>query len=252
MTFLNRSKLVLSLCTLIIIVLLVVAAASEVIADDFRMLLVRDSGFDKVSKLPTGQVTLKAGYLDGIEPGLSGVIWRKNKYKGQIDIADFEVTEVAAYESTCNYTVKHPDFYVLKKDQATMEVVVRQDADILEVAMESLGNGHCFEALLYFDAIYCATRDNAFVQQQIAECRRQVSARLADTTTTGGERKARLLIQDLLEKAARHHKYKNDLAADLLLKRAIALGCSNSEASTLREAIPQQDFATMLSPSRCK
>ena len=94
---------------------LLLMAPSSVHSDNFRMLLVRDANIDHDQRLPTGEVVIKAGYLDGVEAGMTGTVWRKNKYKGQIDIADLEVTEVSAYEATCKYTVRHIDFFILKK-----------------------------------------------------------------------------------------------------------------------------------------
>ena len=231
---------------------LILATASSVCSKNFRILLVRDGSVDAVSKLPTGQVFIKAGYIDGVEEGMTGIIWRKNKYKGQIDIAEIEVVEVAAYEATCQYTMRHPDFFVLKKDRAALEPVEHTDADILAQAVEALDDNRCFEALLYFEYIFCATIDNSFVQQRIAECYKRVKQQLATLATALPARKARLMISDYLELAKRHHKYKNDLAADLYLRRIIAIDSANADAAALRDSVPTQDYSTLLSPARCE
>jgi len=224
---------------------------SSVCSEDFRILLVRDGEIDKERRLPAGEVVVKAGYLDGIEVGMTGTIWRKNKYKGQIDIADLEVTEVSAYEAICKYTVRHADFFVLKKDRVALEPVDHTEADILARAVDCLGKDNCFDALLLFENIFCATLDNAFVQAQITDCLNRVNRRLVTGPPEDQRKRIRILVWDYVELATRHHKYKNDLAADLYLKRIATLDADNAKAAVLRESVPDLDYAMLLSPSRC-
>lgn len=221
-------------------------------SEDFRILLVRDGGIDKELRLPAGEVVVKAGYLDGIEVGMTGTIWRKNKYKGQIDIADLEVAEVSAYEAICKYTVRLADVFVLKKDRVALEPVVHTEADILARAIDGLGKDNCFDALLLFENIFCATLDNTFVQGQITECLSRVNRRLTTGPPEDQKIQTWILVRDYLELATRHHKYKNDLVADLYLKRIVALDADNAKAAELRKSVPDQDYATIFSPARCE
>jgi len=235
-----------------ILISLLLITPSSVYSEDFRILLVRDGEFDKELQLPAGEVVAKAGYLDGIEVGMTGTIWRKNKYKGQIDIADIEVTKVLAYEAICKYTVRHADIFVLKKDRVALEPVVHTEADILARAIDGLGKDNCFDALLLFENIFCATLDNAFVQTQITKCLSRVNKRLVTGPPEDQKKRIGILVRDYVELATRHHKYKNDLAADLYLKRIVALDAGNSKAAALRESVPDLDYATLLSPTRCE
>ena len=91
---------------LAVIVVLSVAFPAE--GEDFRILLVRETGVDRTSRLPVGRIVISSGYIGGLEEGQIGTVWRKNKYKGQIEIADLEVVEADAYEATCRFTVRHP------------------------------------------------------------------------------------------------------------------------------------------------
>jgi hypothetical protein len=230
---------------------IVLSLASSALADNYRILIVREGGIDQESKLPTGTVIVKAGYIDGVNDGMTGTIWRKNKFKGRIDIADIEVVEARPYEAVCRFTVRHPDFYVLKKDRAALEPVERDNADILARGIEVLDNGLCFQALLYFERIFCDTQDNSFVQAKIKECQGRVEVRLAGQSA-GEPRKMQLSdMVDYLELAERHHEFDNDLAADMYLKQVLAADSSNTAAAALREAVPDQDFAVLLSPARC-
>ena len=248
----KRVSYIIRLLSLGVLISLCLIAPSSVYSEDFRILLVRDGEFDTDRQLPAGEVVVKAGYVDGVEPGMTGTIWRKNKYKGQIDIANLEVTEVSAYEATCRYTVRHVDFFVLKKDRVALEPVSHTEADILAEAIEYLGSDRCFDALLLFENIFCATLDNAFVQAQITECLNRVNQQLTAAPPEGQKKRIRILVRDYLELATRHHKYKNDLAADLYLKRIAVLDADNRKATALRESVPIQDYATLLSPARCE
>lgn len=239
------------LLSLGLLTVLFFAAPSSVHSEDFRILLVRDGELDRERQRPAGEVIVKAGYLDGIEVGMIGTIWRKNKYKGQVDIADLEVTEVGAYEATCKYTVRHKDFFVLKKDKIALEPANHSPADILATAVDRLGQSNCFDALLLFENIFCASTDNAFVQAQISECVSRVNQRLAEAPSEKSTNRIGLMIRDYLELATRHHKYKNDLAADLYLKRITSLDADNAKAAALREVVPNQNYAALLSPERC-
>ncbi len=228
------------------------SAPSSVSAEDYRMLIVREGGIDSETKLPTGKVIVGAGYIDGLEAGMTGTIWRKNKFKGQIDIADITVIEAKAYEAVCSYMVRHQDFYVLKKDRAALEPVERADADILAHGIDALDNGCCFQALLFFENIFCATQDNAFVQAKIQDCKSRVETWVAGGSTDGGPKMKSAEVRDCLELAERHHKYHNDLAADLYLKQVLSTDSTNAKAVALRSSVPVQDFTALLSTSRCE
>jgi hypothetical protein len=149
--------------------------------------------------------------------------------------------------------VRHVDFFVLRKDRVALEPSTHNEADVLAKAMDCLGQDKCCDALLLFENIFCATTENAFVQAQITECLNRVNERLAaapdeETKSTS----VGLLVRDYLELATRHHKYKNDLVADLYLKRIATLDADNSKAAELRASVPTQDYATLLSPARCE
>lgn len=232
---------------------MMLSAPSAAWSEDYRILLVRDGDVDRERQLPAGELVVKAGYLDGIEVGMTGTVWRKNKYKGQVVMADLEVTEVGAYESTCSYVVRHVDFFVLKKDRVGgLEPVEHSEADILATAVECLGKDRCFDALLMFESIYCSLLDNAFVQAQINDCRARVDQRLNAAAPDLPPHRLGLLVLDYVELATRHHKYKNDLAADLYLKRAEHLDADNAKAAALRAEVPEVDYTAHLSPERCE
>jgi hypothetical protein len=225
---------------------------STAAGENYHILMVREGSADAASGLPSGRLVIDAGFLDGVSEGMSGVVWRKNKFQGQIDVADFEVTEVTPYDAACSYTVKHPSLYVLKKDRASLTPAVSDEADILARGITALEKRECFQALLFFERIFCANRDNAFVQQQIAECRRQVEQRLSGGLSEDERRRVRAAMWDDLEIAQGHHEYKNDLAADMYVKIALAADSTNATASALRDSIPQQDMSALFSPERCK
>jgi hypothetical protein len=229
----------------------ILSIAPSVLADDYRVLIVREGGIDKAKKLPIGKLVINAGYIDGVEEGMTGTVWRKNKFKGQIDIADIEVIEAKPYESVCKFTVRHPDFYILKKDRAAVDQIERAEADILARGIEALDNDLCYQALLYFENIFCVTQDNAFVQQRIQDCRNRVEKQLADGITKEQQKKGHFRVKDCLELAERHHKYDNDLAADMYLKLVLATDSTNAKAIELRGTVPVQDFSALLSPARC-
>ena len=234
---------------LAVIVVLSVAFPAE--GEDFRILLVRETGVDRTSRLPVGRIVISSGYIGGLEEGQIGTVWRKNKYKGQIEIADLEVVEADAYEATCRFTVRHPDFYVLKKDKAQLEPATHGEVDILARAIDALDHGRSFQALLYFESIYCSTRDNEFVQKQIQNCHSLVEERLTTVPSEDDRRKERSRIRDFLELAERHHKYHSDLAADLYLRRVLAVDSANTQAASLRALVPIADYSALLSPERC-
>lgn len=225
--------------------------ASIVTADDFRILMVRDGGSGKAG-LPSGDLVISAGYINGIDKGMTGVVWRKNKYKGQLELADIQVIEVSPYDAVCRYTQRYPDLFVLKKDRVSVTPVVPPEADILARGIEALDNRRCFEALMYFERIFCATRDNAFVQQQISQCLSQVQQKLAGGLSEEEKRQLRSQLWNDLELAEGHHLAKNDLAADMYLKRVLAADTSVVKATTLRDSIPAQDYTSLFSPTRCK
>lgn len=226
---------------------------TETIDDDFRILLVREGGNDPATGMPSGRLVVQAGYLDGVDEGQSGMVWRKNKFTGQLEIATFEVTDVAPYESYGIFIVRHPDFYVLKTDRVNLRINARSDADVLARAIGSLDLGRCFDALLYFDRIYCANVDNSFVMGQANECRQRVEKRLSAPpgSSTAAESK-RLDVYEELEVAEGHHIHKNDLAADLHLKRVMTLDPNNRAAAELRKEVPETALSTLFSPARCK
>jgi len=222
------------------------------VADNCRILMVREGGTDAASGMPSGKLAINAGFLSGVAEGTTGVVWRKNKYQGQLEVADFEVTEVTPYDATCRYTVRHPSLFVLKKDRASLTPVEPEEADILARGMTALENRECFEALLFFERIFCSTQDNAFVQQQIAECRRQVEQRLSGGLSEEEKRHVRAKMWDDLEIAQGHHEHKNDLAADMYVSVILAADSGNATAAALRDSIPPQDLSALFSPERCK
>ncbi len=225
---------------------------SSVYSEDFRILLVKDGEIDRDRQRPAGDVVIKGGYLDGVEVGMTGTVWRKNKFKGKVDMADVEVTEVSAYESTGRYIVRHVDFFLLKKDRVALEPVVHSEADILATAVDRLGADKCCDALLLFENIFCAMTDNSFVQAQISECLTRVNRKLAEGPPEDKRKRLGLTVRDYLELATRHHKYKNDLAADMYLKRIATLDATNQKAAELRQSVPHQNYESLLSPARCE
>jgi hypothetical protein len=231
---------------------LLLGAAGTALGDDFRILLVRESGLDPATGMPSGRMVVKAGYLDGVQEGQSGTVWRKNKFAGQLVIADFEVIDVSPYEAYGIYIVRHPDFYPLKKDRVTLETQPRSEADILARAITSLDMGLCFDALLYFDTIYCANLDNGFIMSQVAECRTRVEKRLSAEPEGRGAESKRMNMYEELEVAEGHYEYENFLAADIHLKRVLTIEPTNSKAVELRKAIEEVDLADIFSPARCK
>ena len=226
--------------------------ASSVTADDFRILMVREGGTGNSGSLPSGNLVISAGYINGIDSGMTGVVWRKNKYKGQLELADIQVIEVSPYDAVCRYTQRVPDLFVLKKDRVSLTPIVPPEADILARGIEALDNRRCFDALMYFERIFCATRDNAFVQQQISQCLSQVQQKLAGGMSDDEKRQVRSRVWDDLELAEGHHQAKNDLAADMYLKRVMAADTSVVKATALRDSIPAQDYTSLFSPARCK
>jgi len=221
-------------------------------ADNYRLLMVREGGVDAASGMPTGKLVINAGFLDGVSEGMSGVVWRKNKYQGQLEVADFEVVEVTPYDATCKYIVRHPSLFVLKKDRASLTPAAPDEADILARGITALEKRECFEALLFFERIFCSTQDNGFVQQQIGECRRQVEQRLSGGLSEEEKRDVRGKMWDDLEIAQGHHEHKNDLAADMYVNIILAVDSGNATAAALRDSIPEQDLSALFSPERCK
>jgi len=235
-----------------LLVLCLVLIAGSVAGEDFKLLLVRETGVDQASGRPAGRVVVNGGYIDGIEKGMTGVIWRKNKYKGQLEVADFTVVEVAPYEVVGTFVLRYPDLYVQKKDRITLTVATHSDADVVARAFESLDADRCFDALLYFEKILCANKENDFVLKRVEECRARVEKKLTEGTTTGAGHLKQFDIWEQLEVAEGLHEYKNDLAADLYLKRIYSEDSTLTKAKELRQLVPAQDFSTLLSPQHCK
>lgn len=226
--------------------------ACETRGDDFRILTVREGGIDEATKRPSGQVVIGSGYAAGVEEGMSGVIWRKNKYKGQLEVADVTVVSVTAEDALCKYVLRVPDFQVLKKDKASLTPNAHQDADVLARGIAALDNGQCFDALMYFERIYCQSRDNAFVQQQIAQCLVRVESHRSGTATDEEKQAGRSRQWQNLELAEGHHAVGNELAADMYLRRVLAVDSTLARAVALRDSIPAQDLTALFSPERCK
>lgn len=220
--------------------------------EDFKILLVRESGVDQASGHPTGRLVVNGGYLDGIEEGLTGVVWRKNKIKGQIEVADLTISEVGPYEATGAYVLRHPDLFVQKKDRITLTVAAHSDADIVARAIESLDNNSCFDAVLYFEKILCPNKDNEFLMKKAQECQARAETKMAEGSATDIGRAGQLDIWEQLEVAETLHEYKNDLVADLYLKRIFSHDSTMTKARELRQLVPAQDLATLLSTVRCQ
>ena len=235
-----------------LLVLCLVLTAGNVLGEDFRILLVRETGVDQSSGQPTGHLVANGGYLDGIEEGLKGVVWRKNKYKGQLELADFTVTESGPYEAVGTFVLRHPDLFIQKKDRVTLTVAAHTDADIVARAIATLDVDRCFDALLYFENIYCANKENDFVLNKIKECRSRVENKLVEGSSLDEDRGRQLDIWEQLEVAESLHERKNDLAADLYLRRIYSQDSTLTKAKELRKLIPTQDFSKLLSPKNCK
>ena len=223
----------------------------SVAGEDFKLLLVRETGLNQASGRPGGRVVVSGGYINGIEEGMTGVIWRKNKFKGQLEVADFTVAQVAPYEAVGTFVLRHPDLYVQKKDRITLTIATHSDADIVARAVESLDADCCFDALLYFEKILCANKENEFVLKKIEECRTRAEKKLAEGTVSGAGYVKQLDIWEQLEVAESLHEYKNDLAADLYLKRIYSQDSTMTKARELRQIVPARDLSDLLSTSRC-
>jgi len=232
--------------------LLLVVFSSEVQGEDFKILLVRESGVDQSSGKPTGRLVVNGGYLSGIAEGVTGVIWRKNKIKGQIEVADLTITEVGPYEATGTYVLRHPDLFVQKKDRITLTVTVPSDADIVAKAVESLDDDNCFDAVLYFERIICPNKDNEFVLKKAEECQARAEKKLAGGIVTETGRARYLDIWEQLELVETLNEYKNNLAADIYLKRIFSQDSTLTKAKELRQLIPAQDLSALFSTGRCK
>ncbi|MEW5795536.1 MAG: hypothetical protein AB1772_04165 [Candidatus Zixiibacteriota bacterium] len=226
--------------------------ASSASADDFRLLLVRSGSVDRATGLVSGELIIGAGYINGIDSGMSGVAWRKNKYKGQLEVADIMVVEVSPYDAVCRYTLRHPDLPVQSKDKASLTPATRQDAEILAKGIEALDNRLCFDALLFFERIFCPNLENRFVQSQISQCLDHVQKKLAGGLSDDEKRLLRSRLRDDCELAEGHHRAKNALAADMYLKRILAVDTALARAAALRDSVPDQDYVSLFSPTRCK
>jgi len=235
-----------------LLVLCLVFSAGNVLGEDFKILLVRETGVDQSTSRPTGRLVVNGGYINGIEEGLKGVVWRKNKYKGQLELADFTVVEAGPYESIGTFVLRHPDLFIQKKDRVTLTVVVHTDADIVARAITTLDTDNCFDALLYFEKIYCANRENDFVLKKIEECLTRAEKILVKGSALGTNRNKQLDIWEQLEVAESLHECKNDLAADLCLRQIYSQDSTLTKGKELRQLVPVQDFSTLFSPQRCK
>ncbi len=224
----------------------------EAKGEDFRILMVRESGVDAATGRLSGQLVVNAGYTGGLTEGMTGVVWRKNKIKGQVEIADLTVQSVNACDATCKFVVRVSDFQVLKKDRASLTPLPPAEADILSRGITAMDNRQCCDALLYFEKIYCPSRDNTFVQGQISQCLSQVENRLSGGLSDEERQTERMRQWQNLELAEGHHQYGNELAAYLYLRRVLAVDSTNATAVALRDSIPQQDLTALFSPERCK
>jgi hypothetical protein len=235
-----------------LLVLCLVFGASNVLGEDFKILLVRESGVDQNSGQPTGHLVVNGGYLNGIEEGMQGVVWRKNKYKGQLELADFTVAKAGPYDAIGTFVLRHGDLFIQKKDRVTLTIADHSEADIVARAIATLDADCCLDALLYFEKIYCANKENDFVLKKIEECQTRVEKKLAGGSPLGADSVEQLDIWEQLEVAESLHECKNDLAADLYLKRIYSQDSTMTKAEELRQLVPAQDFSTLLSPQHCK
>jgi hypothetical protein len=201
---------------------------------------------------PSGQLTVNAGFADGIQEGMTGVVWRKNKIKGQIELADVTVVSVTADDALCKYVLRVADLPLLKKDRVALIPVVPDEAAILARGIAALENRQCCEALLYFQRIFCLSRENSFVMSQISQCLAQFEAKMSGGLTEAEKQSERKQLWPNLELAEGHHQYGNYLAADLFLRRVGAVDSANAQAAALRDSIPAQNLAGLFSPERCK
>ena len=219
---------------------------------DFRILMVREGGMDPAAGRPSGQLVVNAGYTDGVTEGMKGVVWRKNKVMGQVEVADLTVQSVTACDATCKFVVRVTDFQVLKKDRAALTPAIPAEADILARGMAAMDHRQCCDALLYFQRIFCLSRENAFVQGQISQCLTQVESRLTGGLSDEEKEFERKRQWQNLELAEGHHQYGNDLAAYLYLRQVLAVDSTNAKAVALKDSIPDPDLGALFSPEKCK
>lgn len=211
-------------------------------AENFKILLYRETGRDTQTQVPTGKLLINGGWLEGIEPGATGTLWRKNKYAGRVDLANVEVVELAAHEAQCRFVLTHPDHLVTKKDKVEFAVVPRTAVDILARAMEEFGNQRFCEAWIYFRDNDSLTEDNAFAQQVADQCRSKAREASSQPLEDEERRRAKARLGEYLEIAQTYRELGNLFMADQYVRRALMLDSTSASARKLRSEIPEAEF----------
>jgi hypothetical protein len=210
--------------------------------DNFHILLYRETGRDSETKAPTGYVLIDGGWLEGIEEGATGTIWRKNRITGRVDLATLKVVRLAAHETQCSFVLTHPDHVVSSRDRVEFEVVPRTAPDILAKAMAEFDNEKYCSAYMYFRGNDSLVAKNDFAKQVADQCRTQAQAQMTEALPEDERRRERVKLNDYLEIAQVYHERENNFMADYYVRRALAIDSSNSAAVKLRSQIPEVGF----------
>ena len=225
-----------------VLFILLSLAVSSVQADNFDILLFRETGIDSETKASKGRLLIDGGWLEGIEEGATGTVWRKNRFTGRTDVATVEIVNLAAHEAMCRFVVSYPDNRVMSKDRVEFETVPRKAADILDKAMAEFGNAKYCSAWMYFRGNDSLTADNEFARQLAEQCREQAKAEMAQGPDESERRRMRARLTDLLEIAEVYHKRENAFMADYYVRQAMTIDSTSPMVQKVRANIPKVEF----------
>ncbi len=208
----------------------------------FSIVLIRETGVDKVNKLPKGHMVVDGGFVHGLDSGMIGSISQDNLYKGHVPIADVEITHVNGMEARCKFVMRDQETIVKPSDFARFRVAEPSASVILERALAVHAEGDYEHAMTYFDHIWCLTRDNPFVKQLADQCQEYLTSRKTADIPDIQLRRERRRANDYLSVAKKYLEWGEPFRAQRHIEHVLLVDSTNAIALRMKDTLPHIDF----------
>lgn len=217
--------------------LLIMIAALPLAADEFNILLLNQTPSEKLEQRPVGRVLIDGGCMEGIEPGLRGLI---KSSRDTVTVAALTVTDVNAHEAMCTFETTVDRYMMTRNHLIYLTPAELDPATLFARGMETFDSGDFESACYYYNRVLEAAPDNDLARTRVESCRRTIESRKSQPLTEEEKRAEADHIPVYLEIAQAYRKLKNYTRAREYINRVLAVDEKHPRARTLQRLIPSE------------